>query len=334
MADITTYELTMTTDYVQHWGEWEAVREVLQNAIDYGDPVINRALSGLQIISKGVTLDPKTLLLGSTTKRNDDDSIGQFGEGYKLACLVLCRLGIDILIQNGSKIWIPSIRYSEKYGCDLLVIDESDGIESGDLIFNIGSSIDLTDKYLPDVEPNEILEDRPGQIFVAGLFVCELPKFDYGYNFSPNTLKLGRDRTMVSNFDVTYETGKLWNLSGRADEVYDMLESEVKDVEYLDSNAYTVGPKIAEIYASKYGSTIPVTTQEDITAVEGQAYQVVPSRLRKIIKRFKTFVVKIFSTPLKRLESWEKRWKYNLPADAVTELDSIIKQMGGRKDED
>ena len=31
------YMLTVTTDYVPDWGIWEAVREILKNAIDAGD---------------------------------------------------------------------------------------------------------------------------------------------------------------------------------------------------------------------------------------------------------------------------------------------------------
>ena len=47
----------------------------------------------LQLSNSGSTLEINTLLLGCSTKSNNADTVGQFGEGYKIAALVLNRLG-------------------------------------------------------------------------------------------------------------------------------------------------------------------------------------------------------------------------------------------------
>ena len=311
---------------------WEAVREILQNAIDYGNPDISSEDGVLEITSYGVTLSPQSLLLGNTTKRNDNDSIGQFGEGYKLACLVFCRLGIDVVIRNGYKTWIPEIEHSEKYDCEILVINETSrsGMLANDLTFAIRTDIDITDKYLPDVEPDSLLLTRPGQMFVHGLYICTIADFKSGYNFSPHTVTLGRDRQMLSSFDIKYQAGKIWNRSKRPEQVFMMLEDEAPDVDYLDSNKYHIQDDLAKIYERKYGDAIPVSSQADVEAVGGEKFRIVPNVLKKIIRAAKIFIIRTFGTPVARLTAWEKRWSHTLNTEALNDLKSIIDQMGGK----
>ena len=102
-----TYELTLCKSYVSRWGVPEAIRELIQNALDSDSPFKyewKRTREGawvLVLMSEFTTLPPQTLLLGYTSKADDEESIGSFGEGYKLALLVLARNGYDIDMFNG-----------------------------------------------------------------------------------------------------------------------------------------------------------------------------------------------------------------------------------------
>lgn len=82
----TVYELPLSRDYVRHWGIPEAVREILQNAIDSDSPLEYTLYTDrITVTSKHSRLEPKTLLLGRTSKADCDDKVGSFGEGYKIA---------------------------------------------------------------------------------------------------------------------------------------------------------------------------------------------------------------------------------------------------------
>lgn len=326
------YELTMTTDYVGHWTEWEAIRELLQNAIDFGKPEISQPHDGIIITSRGVTLSPRSLLLGYSDKRDNEDMIGQFGEGYKLACLVLCRIGYSVEIHNGPKIWMPSIEHSEKYDCEILVIDERDNPNQNctDLVFYVNCKIDLNKKYLPTAKPNSILMHRPGQMFVNGLYICTVEKFEHGYNFSPDRVKLGRDRQMLSSFDVSYEAGRIWSATESTEKIYQMMEDGVPDVEYLGSHRHATCKAVAEQYFSQHGDTIPCSTQEEIDECGGRPYRLVPTALKYLIRKFKSFAIFFIGTPVERLEKWADRWEGRIPDDAKVELRSILKQMGAK----
>lgn len=86
-------ELTISPKYVANWSFTQAIREIFQNSLDQQtvNPT-NTVLfdyspdtQTLKIGNKGSNLCPSTLVLGNTSKASDDRTIGQFGEGYKLA---------------------------------------------------------------------------------------------------------------------------------------------------------------------------------------------------------------------------------------------------------
>jgi len=127
------FELTINPGYVPSWSYWEGLREITQNIIDQEslDPaefhkfIIYDSEKGVLLLgNQNSKLDKNSLLLGTTSK-NNSNTIGKWGEGYKLALLVLCRNGVRIEINNGNEIWIPHIIKSKVYNSEILVIDVS-----------------------------------------------------------------------------------------------------------------------------------------------------------------------------------------------------------------
>lgn len=119
------YELSISADYVPGWGVTEAVREFFQNSIDEetrdsSNKMLfeyDKAEEKLIIGNKHSELDIKTLLFGTTTKNDDDAMIGNHGEGYKIATVVLLRLGKTVVFNNYCRreVWRPRLVKSRKY---------------------------------------------------------------------------------------------------------------------------------------------------------------------------------------------------------------------------
>lgn len=328
-------ELTITTDYVKHWGLWEAVRELLQNAIDQsrvegemevlveddGDLVINT--------SEG-KLDRKSLLLGASTKVDGD--IGQFGEGYKLALLVLCRMGYGVVIFTNGEKWSPCIEYSEIFDCDVLCIniEKNEGVDRDGVQFvvqGVGSGV-LDGKWLPEAEPNSILKGHDGDVFIEGLFVCHLDDLEEGYNFTSDRLSLDRDRRMVSEFNVSWEVGRIWAETKPAKEQYEAMERGYRYVEYISSVGVNQDALLVE-YTKKHHEAVPVSTQTEISdaITGGYKFQLVPDRLRRILRAVGKFILSYRDPPLIRLVKFQEKYGSVLPPEGQEYLADIIKEL-------
>jgi len=246
-----TFELPMTRNYVAAWGFTEAIREILQNALDseskfkwdYSDNV-------LRVISEDSKLDLKSLLLGGTTKQNDENAIGSFGEGYKLALLVLTRLSYDVKVFNAGVLWTPCFKKSTKFGEETLHIEETwvENPPKG-LVFQIGGVPeyryeDIVKRCLPMQNPStfgkvlhtimgDIHVDVPGSLYVNGLFVCKTD-MRHSYDVKPEFITLERDRQTINTWDLYNLSKEMWFLTERFDTIADMIEAGARDMVYAE----------------------------------------------------------------------------------------------------
>lgn len=247
-----TYELPLAKDYVRHWGMVEAVREIIQNALDSESPFeYEFGEDSLTLVSRYSRLTPQSLLLGCTSKAESTDSIGSFGEGYKIALLVLTREGYPVTIRNGDRVWTPAFRMSRKFDAEVLTIDDAPaaGRREG-LAFEIGglSPDDIADirascLYMQDnvgaimqTPQGRILRERPGKLYVGGLFVCDT-ELAFGYDVKPEFLRLERDRQTVSTFDLQWLAKSMWFETERWDEIAELVSKGIPDLEYAEHGA-------------------------------------------------------------------------------------------------
>lgn len=218
------YQLSITKDYCHDWSVENAVRELFQNQLD-SPAEGGHTYDGntLTITSKDMSIPTKTLLLGATTKRNEDDSVGGKGEGYKLACGILLREGLEVEVHNGSVKWTPVFEYHPDFDEEVLFFYEEPLPDNNDLSFivsGIGEEVfnrikeenlylrdDVTD--ILEGERGNVIKNFGGKIFVGGLYVCEEPRLKYSYDFKPQYLPLNRDRRSVDDWDLRLQTYRL-----------------------------------------------------------------------------------------------------------------------------
>lgn len=326
------YELPLSVNYVRHWGIVEAVRELLQNALDSDSPFEFQHGKGfVRIISRGSYLPTETLVLGETTKADDNKKIGSFGEGYKIALLVLVRAGISVEVFNNDKYWVPSLESSKQFnGTQVLVIKEkpyNPGSNPG-LIFHLSG---LSDQQIADVsrscirlwQPEEVgvveptpwgdvLLNHSGTLFVNGLFVCNT-RLKYSYNMKPQYLRLERDRQTVSTFDLQWLTMQMWNhiAAKHPMTLCNMVDGKALDVEYIDSAASEL---VKGIYHSHFQSTngqkVAVEDQLNYDAVAAYATPVlVPGTAVRLLAATSAYTAALPTptpqpTPRQVLEAW------------------------------
>lgn len=215
----TNYQFTLTENYVSSWGYLEGIRELLQNAYDYGNYDISFGVNSITIKNFNDKLSTKTLLMGYGTKHNDKNSIGGFGEGFILALLVLVRQGFNVVIENADELWEPEFIVSEEFDGERLfnIVVTKDYSDSKDLSITIdGFSpeqlesmklefLGLSGDYNSiKTLYGEILLDKEqkGKMYVEGLPITFNPDFDYGYNFKAEYVLLDRDRKDINHREL------------------------------------------------------------------------------------------------------------------------------------
>lgn len=325
MENAKCYELTLTPNYVSDWTFNDAIRELIQNGTDQEvlDKENNfsieydRKRQVLQLKNSKSVLKINTLLLGRSSKTGNDDTVGQFGEGYKIAALVLNRIGKTFTVLNNEKneVWESRFKNSEKWLEKILAfyISKKETEDTG-LCIEVGNVSWSEYNNLSDVwigmcnfdyekvqtQYGEIITDEEfaGRVFVNGLFVDCNSDLQYGYNFKPKYINLERDRKTCDTWNVEDITSKMiaeGMVSGGIpiEVVRRMVESNKDDVYHLEFNTYLGDvKKVQEMLVESFDEqnpqpySIPVSSQEEIKKVKayGGNPVVVPAKVASLLK--------------------------------------------------
>jgi len=353
------YTLTISPDYVKDWSVKDAIRELIQNAIDQESIDVDNSKdiysidNNLYIANKNSILEKSSLLLGGGTK-DGTKTIGQFGEGYKVALLVLLREGYTVEIRNykAQELWIPKIVNSRVYNSQVLAIDTNEykfetipdnsleivikNIESDDILSEIW--LDYNDNQYNHIKSHnaEILldENQKGNIYIKGLKVSNLDKLEYGYNFDINVLKLGRDRNVVSGFDLQLELGSVW---GKIPEEHkeltiSLMKQEVYDVEYCKS--HRMNNYMIKAIEDEYKDKIVISDEYDKKAILDTfgdvKTEVVHEGIKDIVwsNQRSTNNVYIKKKSNKELvQEFRDRWIDTIEEDMLDDLENLIMNL-------
>ena len=360
---MSKFELSLASDYVPDWTIVDAIRELFQNALDQEVQVPDNKASWsydngtFKISNKTSTLETKSLLLGTTTKEGDDRTIGQFGEGYKIATLVLLRNAKEVTIYNYGlrEVWRPRFVKSRRFGTDILTffIDKEypwKQVPDNDLTIEVTGLTD--EEWFEQIVPSnlhlqsdvkieetsefgEALGDprHAGLVFVNGLYVCKYEPYHFGYNFIPGSLKLDRDRKLVSDFDLRWLASKLWINSPRA---IDLVELELADVSYLSdmswySSSINISNEAFERFRLVHGPrAVPVTTQEEADKVPASYKAViVSSNYKNLITRSSAYEEPEDDSidPLDKLQQWFESIEDNLTEEQSEQFNEIMEEL-------
>ena len=347
---MSRYELTVDSNYVQDWGIPQAIREFFQNSIDgeTEDPSnksffnYNEETQTLEIGNLKSVLNIESLLLGCTTKTDNESMVGQFGEGYKLATVVLLRNGKSVTFYNyGNKeVWNTKLIKSRRYNGRLVPVFDVDKkfvwqkVPHNNLIISIEGI--TTDEYneikkyilkLNDV--GETLTDAfnlgtilldekyKGDVFVSGLLVYHDNNLHCGYDIPSMYMKLERDRQTINNFDLLWHTSRIWS----------HFKDHPKFWRQLDDG-------MLEQFYAKYGKdAIPVSNQNEYDTVKsyGGKPVIVTSLVRNTFDSVYTGFIRSTSSKTAitchdRLTTWmeDLMEQIDVPQDLYNEFQEIL----------
>lgn len=375
MSDVKCYELTLTPNYVSDWTFNDAIRELIQNGTDQQILDKDNKFSidydykskTLRLKNEKSKLKINTLLLGKSSKADNEDTVGQFGEGYKIAALVLNRLGKTFTIYNNERneVWTSRFKNSEKWLEKILAfyVEKVPASNTG-LVIEVGNvtadeydslretwigfykGLDKIDTTYGDILLDEEMSNK---IFVNGLAVSCSEDMEYGYDFKPKYITLERDRKTCDSWNAGDITSKMIAeamLEGKIDfeRVKYMVEESTDDVYHLDFNTHLGGvqeiqKRMIESFDKQYTTpySIPVREQSDIDRVKayGGNPVVVPYKVANLLKdetskRIQELVAAPAGKSLtlkERFQRWYDAYSSKLDNGARQELADLINEV-------
>lgn len=210
-------------DYLESWGLNEALREIYQNYKDFGKFRQTKENLGdyynISLVNDYQPDNFEFLRIGNSQKVNSE-SIGKHGEGLKMAFLIFHRENLSMTINTGDKEITPS--FETTIAGDTLVL-KVEGKESK-LKQNFTTNFTIPkvafDKFIKgvikpvdtiheDKNYGKIVDKKKGDIYVGGLYVCNIKNFNKAYDFLPSKIPLDRDRRVPGSFDTSWAASKI-----------------------------------------------------------------------------------------------------------------------------
>lgn len=209
------YNLNLTKNYCAHWGLKEALRELIANTIDEGGQIEyddyeyeDNPDCGSLVLTTYSNLPIDAFLMGYSVK--DSDAIGQYGEGLKLAMLVLTRENYNFNFVSGNKTY--SFEFIKPEGFEQetlhLIVNKRNTISQGTLIC-IDDVPMITYKSVYLKADIGLIENSTG-LYSKGLLVepyfrVEFNDISYGINI-PYNIDFNRDRNCVADLSIIGKT--------------------------------------------------------------------------------------------------------------------------------
>jgi len=211
-----TYNLNLTKDYCSHWGLKEALRELVANTIDEKGRISYHETSDLTDeptvqFTTYSELPIEAFLMGYSVKNND--SIGQYGEGLKLAMLVCTRLDMPMYFKSGEFAYQFFFLTPIGFGVETLhvmrmpadpsLFNSYPTTETNIIISNVDKS--LMDKVYIDAPINSAVPNKIGfycqGLLVESNFYIKVKGILYGINLG-TSIKSNRDRNYFPNKEL------------------------------------------------------------------------------------------------------------------------------------
>lgn len=327
-------------DYLKSWSIQHALREIFQNYLDYGEyNIITKEEKGTENIIVKISntyfpTDLEFLRIGNSGKSDDTTTIGQHGEGLKMAFLIFQREGLKIKLRTQAKTFEPTTYDNELGTCFGIEYYKNEETQATfDILFTLPKT--YYDTFIKTIITKEdiifecptygrIVSKNKGDIFVGGLFVCHRPNYSRAYDFNPQYITLDRDRAMPSDWDIKWSIRRLLetNKGIRASDI------QYDDIEYVDS--------VQEEEIEKFKPTLVNNVVEFTTTVvkeDGEIEEVIvkqdyiKSTLRNhnfftaTIEKLKSFILKKLGVT-EMLENYKKA--HPMYGDALKDFDAII----------
>ena len=336
-------------EYLSNWTLKEALREVLQNYIDYGEYNIstkeivdNPDIIKVRISNNYIPEKLEFLRIGNTDKGGNSNAIGHHGEGLKVAFLIFLREGLLFKILTNDLMITPTWSMDELVGETLRIQYTDTNIPNDKFITILECPRDVYEEFISDIitefdiihnhSYGDVVDKPKGNIYSGNLFVCNIAKLSNAYNIKPCNLPLDRDRSVPSDWDIQYYTSKILQSYNQAKEVsVTTKELEGKDYAYTDELPDNI---VNQFNRRRIGNKNVYINKVDNEHIQNRRITEILDKHPKFAKYKKVsarqqFKYKLEKTKRKSLKTLVKDFKSNYckSTDMLDDINIIIKRL-------
>lgn len=333
----TTINYGIHKNYLSHWNISHALREIIQNFLDYGEYEtrtfqfeLDENKIVVEISNDYNPTDLNFLAIGLSIKQNVG-SRGKYGEGLKMALLIFAREGKYIEVQANGKFILPTFQNTEIGDTLCLKICDMEHNDKFTIRFEIEKDIweafianIITEKDIiyDDKYYGRIVDKEIGNIYCGGLFVKKVDNLTKAYDINPSFMSLDRDRMMPSSFDVSYASSKINSSYGKLS-IKDLNYSDTQYIEKIpieikrQIKPVAVGNTIAFTYKDK-GKTVIINNDNAKHILTKDSF------FSKILKRLRNYLAKQLGV-YELLVEFQKKHIHN--EEAKQEFEIILERL-------
>ena len=339
-------------EYLSNWTLKEALREVLQNYIDYGEydiiteEIINKPDLIKVTIRNNYNPDKLEFLrIGNSDKGSNSNAIGHHGEGLKVAFLIFLRENLLFQISSNKFVLKASWKEDHMIGETMTINYTSNYFTNNgntefdtyfecpkDIYEEFISNIINEDDIIYNGYYGDIVDKSKGNIYSGNLFVCNIPKLSHSYNIKPSYLSLDRDRSVPSDWDIEYYTSKINQDYNKSKEIsVTTKELEGKDYSHTSELPNNI---VNQFNRRKLGDKFVYINKVDNEHVQNRRITEILDKHPKFAKDKKVsarqqFKYKLEKTKRKSLKTLVKDFKSNYckSTDMLDDINIIIKRL-------
>lgn len=262
--------LNLSEHYVPNWNRWAIVREIYCNFLD-ADPDFYHHVTdhSVTFATKNTPSFSRLTVLGASTSRGNDNAIGEFGEGFKLASLVATRLGygLEVYTPEGKMTFVLKHEEGLEERVLYAVIEKKPTYDGCKIILHMPGVEDmLRDNFVK----REVLlidsRETQSKMYSKGVFICELGDALFSWNLN---IPLNRDRSAINAWDLRAEVGKILAKDNVfSQEIYDEIfrNPEALEMQALRGSNFPVISAIQKVKAAFFhvhGPMALITSQSE-----------------------------------------------------------------------
>lgn len=270
----------VSTSYRKQWGEWEAIREIVQNTLDEVESLpeltkLDDATICIQDHGEGCEL-ANMIIFGKSEKKGENKR-GQYGEGAKMAATVLLRCGFKVTAE--SRDWKITFTLGSLLGEEVLKYDIEKTYQRPTGFKFLITGIDynivkgwFNERFIDPTDENILHEHCDygkllggkyiGKMYCKNIYVCDAEKKSvWGYDlYRVNT---GTDRNFMNSWDRDNNVGGLLSTVQDDKIIEEIITSQQIDILESRASGWELTNKYLEAMNRMFGYGVVVDTDAD-----------------------------------------------------------------------